>query len=559
MFRRNLELAHALDRLGLYLEIDGADKFRCRAYHRAARSVGAATYDVVERVLDLGDPGSLPGVGPRIGALIREFAAAGRLSRLDELEARYPEGLLELRRVPRLNPRRIRLLHERLGVRNLDDLRRAASEGRLAGLRGLGSRVEHEVLHGLGQHGAEIPFRRADLLRGLPGLLDHVRSWPGVRAVDVAGALRRRRDLVDSVDLVLTFEAGTPLPDELPALAGGAALLERDDGHVALRLTTGLRVNLLAADERTRGSALVLFTGSAAHLEELRRRRPELPERAATEAEFYGSLGLPFIEPELRESRGELDAAAEGRLPTLIRLEDLQGDLHSHTEATDGTEPLERMAEAAAERGLRYLAITDHTKSLKITNGQDERRLREQMDAIDRLNGKRLGITLLKGAEVDILEDGSLDLDDAVLRDLDLTVCSVHSKFTLDPRRQTERVLRAMEHPSFRILGHPTGRLLLRRVGHPLDVERLIHAAKQLGRILELNSQPDRLDLDDVACRRAKDAGVLVSISSDAHGIPELDYLRWGVDQARRGWLEPRDVVNSRPLPELLRLLGKKG
>jgi DNA polymerase (family 10) len=220
---------------------------------------------------------------------------------------------------------------------------------------------------------------------------------------------------------------------------------------------------------------------------------------------------------------------------------------------------LERMAEAAAERGLRYLAITDHTKSLKITNGQDERRLREQMDAIDRLNGKRLGITLLKGAEVDILEDGSLDLDDAVLRDLDLTVCSVHSKFTLDPRRQTERVLRAMEHPSFRILGHPTGRLLLRRVGHPLDVERLIHAAKQLGRILELNSQPDRLDLDDVACRRAKDAGVLVSISSDAHGIPELDYLRWGVDQARRGWLEPRDVVNSRPLPELLRLLGKKG
>ena len=557
MHRRNLELAQALDRLSLYLELDGADKFRCRAYQRAARSVGAAPYDIVERVLDVGDPGPLPGVGPRIGALIREYAAAGSLSRLEQLQAQYPEGLLELRRVPRLNPRRIRLLHDRLGVRNLEDLRRAATEGRLATLRGLGSRVQREVLQGVDAHGAELPFRRADLLRALPGLLDHVRSWPGVRAVDVAGALRRRCDLVGSVDLLLTVDAGMALPDELPALAGGAAVLERDEHRAALRLATGLRLNLFAADERTRGSVLARCTGSPAHVEQLRRRRPELAERAATEAEFYGSQGLPFIEPELREGRGEVDAADAGALPTLVRLEDLQGDLHSHTNATDGTEPLERMAEAAEERGLRYLAVTDHTQSLKITNGQDERRLRAQMDAIDRLNGKRREITLLKGAEVDILEDGSLDLDDGVLRDLDLTVCSVHSKFTMDPRRQTERVLRAMEHPSFRILGHPTGRLLLRRVGHPLDVDRLIRAARELGRVLELNSQPDRLDLDDLASRRAKDAGVLVALSSDAHGIHELDYLRWGVDQARRGWLEPRDVLNTRALPDLLKLLGK--
>jgi DNA polymerase (family 10) len=557
VFDRNLRLADSLDRLGLYLEIDGADKFRCRAYHRAARSVGAAPYDVVERVLRDGDPGPLPGVGPRIGALVREFAAAGRIARLDELEARYPPGLLELRRVPRLSPARIRLLHDRLGVRNVDDLRRAAAEGRLAGLRGLGPRVQNEVLHGIETFGRELPFRRADLSRILPGLLDRVRSWPVVQDVEVLGELRRRRDVVGAIDLLLVLREGAALPDDLPHLMGGTEIPGLDDGRSSFQLPSGLRVNFLAADASVRGTVEVLGTGSAAHLEQLRARSPRFPARAATEEEVYRAAGLPRIEPELREGRGEVEAAAQGRLPTLVRLEDLRGDLHSHTDATDGRETLERMAEAAAERGLEYLAVTDHTRSLKITNGQDERRLRAQMAAIDRLNGKLRGFTLLKGAEVDILEDGSLDLPDDVLRDLDLTVCSVHSKFTLDPRRQTERVLRAMEHPSFRILGHPTGRLLLRRIGHPLDVDRLIRAAKELGRVLEVNSQPDRLDLDDLACRRAKEARVLLAISSDAHGIHELDYLRWGVDQARRGWLEPRDVVNTRPLPELLRLLGK--
>jgi DNA polymerase (family 10) len=542
MFRRNLELAHALDRLAEYLELDGADKFRCRAYHRAARSVGAAPYDVLDRVREDGDPGPLPGVGPRIGALIREFAGTGRIARLEELQAGYPAGLLELRRVPRLNVRRIRLLHDRLGVRNLDDLRRAAREGRLAPIRGLGPRVQSEILHGVEAFGTELPFRRADLMRRVPELVNHVRSWPGVRDATVAGALRRRRDVVDEVDLVLSVDEGTSLPEESAALTGGAA---------------GLRLNVFAAAPEAYGSVLALRTASPAHLEQLHARGLELPSRAATEREAYLAMGLPYIEPELREGRGEIEAAAEGRLPTLVRLEDLRGDLHSHTEATDGRETLERMAEAAAERGLQYLAVTDHTKSLKITNGQDERRIRAQMATIDRLNGRLKGLTLLKGAEVDILEDGSLDLPDAVLRELDVTVCSVHSKFTLPPERQTERVLRAMEHPSFRILGHPTGRLLLRRIGHPLDVDRLIRAARDLGRILELNSQPDRLDLDDRACRRAKDAGVLISISSDAHSIPELDYLRFGVDQARRGWLEPRDVLNTRPLPELLKLLGK--
>jgi DNA polymerase (family 10) len=536
MERRNLELASVLDRLALYLELDGADKFRTRAYRRAARSIAAASFDVLDRVRCEGGPGPLPGVGPRLSALICEYHRTGRIRRLAELESQYPSSLLELLRLPRLGPRRVRILHEKLGVRTLDDLRKAAAEGALAPVKGLGPRVQAEVLHGLELYGGELPYRRADVARIVPEILDHVRAVPGVLEVHLAGALRRKREVVSEIDLVV-------VSDKVDVAALEAVLRE----------TVAIRVNLHPAAPEDAGSVLVRRTGSARHLEQL-----GPVEAAPDERTVYARRGLPVIEPELREGAGEIDAAAQGRLPRLIRLEDLLGDLHSHTDATDGRDTLQVMAEAAAERGLRYLAVTDHTQSLKITNGQNERRLAAQMDAIDRLNGKLRGITLLKSAEVDILENGRLDLSDAILRDLDLTVCSVHSKFGLPPEVQTDRVLRALEHPSFRILGHPTGRLLLRRKGHPLDVDRIIRAARELGRILEVNSQPDRLDLDDQACRRAKEAGVLLSISSDAHGVRELDYLNWGIDQARRGWLEPKDVVNTRELPELLRLLGKR-
>lgn len=543
---RNLELAAALDRLALFLELDGAEKFRTRAYRRAARSIAASSFDVLERARCSAAPAPLPGVGPRLGALVCEYAATGAIRRLRQLEEKYPAGLLDLLRVPRLGARRIRLLHDRLGIRSLDDLRRAADAGTLATVKGIGARVQEEVRHGLDLYGPEIPYRRADVVRLLPELLDHVRCFPGVREVHLAGSVRRRREVVSEVDLVLVVDD----PALFLGQAQDAAIVAREPDRIAMRLSTGLRVNMFPADRSTFGSVLVLRTGSARHVEQLK----SIPD-AAAEPLVYERLDLPFIEPELREGTGEVDAASRGALPNLLRLEDLKGDLHSHTEATDGRDTLERMAEAAAERGLRYLAVTDHTRSLKIANGQDARRLAAQMAAIDRLNGRLRGITLLKSAEVDILEDGRLDLPDDLLRDLDLTVCSVHSRFTLPPPVQTDRVLRAMEHPSFRILGHPTGRLLLRRKGHPLDVDRLIRAAKQLGRILELNSQPDRLDLDDQACRRAKEAGVLLSISSDAHGVRELDYLRWGVDQARRGWLEPKDVVNTLDLPDLRRRL----
>ena len=543
MSPRNLDLAASLELMGDLLELDGADRYRARAYRMAARSVGRAPFDVVEHVLR-GE--RLPGVGEGLAAKIRGYARDGELPGLDELKRKWPPTLLPLFRVARLNAKRIRALRQKLGVASVDDLRRAAEAGQLAAV--VGARVQDEVLVELGR-GPEPAYRRADLLPALVALLDQLRAWPGVRDVRVVGGLRRRRAVVGDVDVLLTVAEAFSLEEAVGRFGERAEVLGAAKDVASVRLASGLRVDLFATSPAARGTALVARTGSKAHVAAL----GELP-RAESEMDVYAALGLDYVEPELREGRGEVEAARRHALPRLVAREDLKGDLHSHTDATDGRDTLERMAEAAAERGLRYLAVTDHTKSLKLTNGQDERRLRTQMEAIDRLNGKLRGLRLLTGAEVDILEDGSLDLPDDLLRDLDVTICSVHSKFTLPPEKQTERVLRAMEHPSFRILGHPTGRLLLRRKGHPLDVDRLIARAKELGRVFELNSQPDRLDLDEIACRRAKEVGVRVAINSDAHGVGELDFLRFGVDQARRGWLEPGDVVNTLDLPELLRL-----
>lgn len=528
MTPRNLDLAAALELMGELLELDGADKFRARAYRLAARSIARVPEDVVELVLR-GE--KVHGVGSGLAAKIRGYARDGELPGLEALKAKWPPGLLPLFRVPRLSVKRVRILREKLGVGSLDDLRRAAEAGQLATLPGLGARVQDEVLDAL-RPGAEPAFRRADLGPSVVALLERLRARPGVREVRVIGALRRKSSVVESIDVLLVVEPGIRV-EKIP------------------RTPSGPRVELYTTSPAERGTALVERTGSAAHVAAL----GELPREDSEEA-VYAALGLDYVEPELREGRGEIEAAKKHRLPRLIEVLDLKGDLHAHTDATDGRDTLERMAEAAMARGLQYLAVTDHTKSLKLTNGQDERRLGRQIEAIDRLNTRFKGFRLLKGAEVDILEDGSLDLSDAILRELDVTVCSVHSKFTLPLEKQTERVLKAMEHPSFRVLGHPTGRLLLRRKGHPLDVDRLIARAKELGRILELNAQPDRLDLDDLACRRAKAAGVRIAINSDAHGVAELDFARFGVDQARRGWLEAKDVINTLPLPALLKALS---
>ncbi|HEX7383457.1 MAG TPA: DNA polymerase/3'-5' exonuclease PolX, partial [Burkholderiaceae bacterium] len=398
-----------------------------------------------------------------------------------------------------------------------------------------------------------------------------LRGVPGVRELVAAGSLRRARETVGDLDLLAAIERTSPLVARFTALPDVRQVLERGPTRAGVVLKNGLQVDLRAVAPAAFGAALAYFTGSKAHNVALRRIAQEAGLKlneyglwrgarriaGATEADVYGALGLAWIEPELREDRGELDAARARRLPVLLRRADLRGDLHVHSPDSDGRDPLEALAAAARERGLESLAVTDHSRRLALLHGLDAAALARQADRIDALNERQGGVVLLKGIEVDILEDGRLDLPDAVLARLDLVVGAVHHAFDLPREKQTTRLLRALEHRHFSILAHPTGRLLDERRGCDIDLPRVIRAARERGCFLELNAQPARLDLDDIACRMAKDEGVLLSIASDAHSGAELDHLRWGVGQARRGWLEAGDVLNTRTLAELRPLLDR--
>ena len=388
----------------------------------------------------------------------------------------------------------------------------------------------------------------------------------------MAGSFRRRKETVGDLDILITADEGTAVMDHCVAFDEVVNVLGRGPTKCSLRLHSGLQVDIRLVPKESFGAALHYFTGSKAHNIAVRRmgvsRNLKISEygvfkgdrqiAGATEAEVYAQVGLPYIEPELREDAGEILAAQEGCLPRLITLEEIRGDLHCHTTASDGRSTLAAMAAAAGARGYEYLAICDHSRRLTMAHGLDAKRLREQIHRIDRLNATRRGVTILKSCEVDILEDGSLDLPDDILRELDLTVCSIHYKLDLPPAQQTARILRAMDNPFFRILAHPTGRLINQRLPSDLDMGKIMRAAADRGCCLEVNAQPDRLDLSDIHCRMAREFGVKLVISTDAHRTTDLDYMRLGVAQARRGWLEAKDILNTRPLAELKKFLQRR-
>jgi DNA polymerase (family 10) len=400
-------------------------------------------------------------------------------------------------------------------------------------------------------------------------MLSDLRRIPGVIRAEAAGSYRRRLETVGDVDLLVAAEPGSAVMEGFGAFAAAGQVLAQGDTKSSILLASGLQVDLRLVAESDFGAALQYFTGSKAHNVRIRhigRRRGlkineygvfTLETRVAgdTEESVYRTIDLPWIPPELREDRGEVEAAAEGRLPSLVELADIRGELHSHTAETDGRNRLVEMAEAARERGLTYLAVTDHSQTLRMVDGLDERRLMAQADEIDRLNERLQGFTILKGIEVEILEDGSLDFPDSVLQRLDLVIGSVHTRFQLTREQQTARILRAMDHRCFSILGHPSGRLIGEREPYAVDMAAVIRRAKERGCFLELNANPARLDLSDIHCQMARDAGVLIAINTDAHSTAEFGQLRHGVNQARRGWLEKKDVLNTRPLPALRKLL----
>jgi DNA polymerase (family 10) len=567
---QNSEIAERIDRLADLLAIRGENPFRVRAYRNAAfeiRTFPRRLSAMVEAGEDLTE---IHGVGATIARAIEELVRSGHLTALERIERREGHELADLLRIPGLGPKRVRLLHEALGVRSREDLERAARSGRIAELPGLGAKTEESILRALARgtpEDARTPWAEAE--PAADALCAYLEGLSGVEKVIVAGSYRRGCETVGDLDVVVTARDGAAAIGRFTDYEDVERVISRGSTRATVLLRSGLQVDVRVVPAVSYGAALVYLTGSKAHSVRLRaravKRHLKLNEyglyrgakriAGSSEASIYKALGLAVVPPELREDRGEIEAAESGALPQLVKCSDLRGDLHVHTNASDGHASLAAMAAAARERGYAYLAVADHTQALRIAHGLDPKRLRRQLRAIEKLNEGFSGFQIVKAAEVEILADGTLDLPDSVLAELDIVIGAVHSHFDLPAQRQTDRILRAMDQPRFQLLAHPTGRLLQDRNPYPLEVERLIQGAAARGVWLEINSQPRRLDLSDTYARMAAEHGALLAISSDAHDVYQLANVRHGITQARRGWLTKTDIVNTRTLAGLRRAM----
>ena len=568
----NEDVARIFDQIADLLEIQGANSFRVRAYRNASREVRGLPKELAQLAAAGADLTALPGIGEALAAKIQEILATGTCQALKRLQRELPPQLTDLLRLPGLGPKRVHALHYDLDIHTPAQLYRAAKDGRLKGLPGFGPKTESNLVAALETRLAtERRFKLATAARYAEPLVAWLEKTPGVDRVVPAGSYRRRRETVGDLDILVTATDPATVMARFTAYDEVAEVRAQGGTRATVVLTCGLQVDLRVVEARSLGAALHYFTGSKAHNIAIRTLargrglkvneygvfRGNRRVAGETEASVFAALDLPYIPPELREGRGEIEAARQGILPVLVERSDLRGDLHCHTNASDGHASLAEMVEAARAQGFEYLAITEHSKRLTMAHGLDSRRLLEQMEAIDRLNQGLEGLRVLKGIEVDILEDGGLDLPDEILSRLDLVVGAVHSKLHLSRAAQTRRILKALENPRLTILAHPSGRLIDEREPYDLDMTRVIREARDRGRFLELNAHPERLDLTDLHCQMAREEGVLISIASDAHSPLDFANLVYGVGQGRRGWLEKKDVLNTRPLKELLPLLQR--
>lgn len=566
----NADIAAIFEEIADLLEIESANVFRVRAYRNAARilqELGKDARAMVEKGEDLT---KLPGIGDDLAHKIKEIVETGHCAMLDKLHKQLPPTITELLAIPGLGPKRVSALYHELDIQTMEQLQRAVRDHRIQALPGFDEKTEMRIADALAIHASNTSrFKLAIAAQYAEPFAAWLRTVPGVQQVVVAGSYRRARETVGDIDILITATEHSPVMARFCDYDEIAEILSHGPTRSSVILKCKLQVDARVVAPESYGAALHYFTGSKAHNIAIRRLGQEKglkineygvfkgQTRVAgeTEESVYQAVGLPFIPPELRENRGEIEAARKGYLPKLIELSDLKGDLHTHSKASDGHATLKEMARAAKQRGFEYLAVTEHSSRLTIARGLDSVQLAKQIDEIDRLNAQLEGITLLKGIEVDILEDGSLDLPDWILGKLDLVIGAVHSHFGLSRARQTERILKAMEHPHFTLLAHPSGRLIAKREPYDIDMMRIIRQAKARGCYLELNATPDRLDLLDTYCQAAKAEGVLICIDSDAHSVLDFDNLRFGIGQARRGWLEKSDVLNTRSLKALRPLL----
>ena len=552
MLLSNAEIAAKLGQMAALLREEGVNRFKVKAYRTAADSVRSFPQRISELVARGAALPRIPGVGASIGSAIVEIVQSGELESVQRMQQRYHPGTAAIAEAARISLREAQRLAKALHVETPDELRRKLTSGEVAGA--VGDRLEFKVRQGLEDVGCLLWTVAHNLARQFQTALENTR---GVLRVEIAGSLRRGKDTVGTLQFVVAASKPKSVRAMLRAHGGVDKVLDESEFSIRCKLASGPLLIARVATRANWGTARVEATGSPEHLDEVARVVEVAPRRQfESEEAWYAARGVPWIPPELREGRGEVLAAQKDKLPSLIELTDIRGDLHAHTTASDGANTLEEMVRAARARGYTYLAITDHSKSLKLTNGLDEKRLRAQMQAIDKLNDSLTDFRVLKGSEVDILEDGSLDFGAAILRRLDIVIGSVHSRFGLDKAQQTQRLLRAIENPYITCVGHLTGRKLLKRPGYDLDLERVLRAVKRHGKFLEINASPDRLDIDDTLAQRARQLGIPLLINTDAHSTREFDFMAHGIRQARRGWQSARTVVNTQPLPQLLRSLA---
>jgi DNA polymerase (family X) len=561
---RNFELAECFQEIADLLEIREENVFRVRAYRRAAQQLENLAEDAVE-ALRAGK--KIPGIGADLAAKIREWADSGTMAYLEELRKGLPRGVRQLMGLPGVGPKTAKLLHERLGIDSVERLEEACRSGRILEVPGIRQKTCQNILRGietwrLGQ--ARMPLARA--LPLADGLVRALREEPSVRAIEVAGSLRRRVETVGDVDILVTSDRPAAVLDRFVRLPQVASVLAHGETKSSIRHRENLQVDLRVVEPDAFGAALQYFTGSKHHNVKLRelavRKRLKISEygvfdpqgrRVAgrTEAEVYAAVGLPWIPPELREDTGEIEAAGAGALPPLVDVGDIRGDLHAHTDWSDGHHPLEDLVAAAEARGYEYVVVSDHSRSATIARGLTPEQLRDQIRKI-RVLQARHRIRILTGTECDILADGSLDFPDDVLAELDVVLAAVHSRFKQPGPEMTARICRALENPHIRILVHPTGRLLGSREPYDVDLERVFAAARRHGKAVEINASPWRLDLKDTHARRARDLGLMLAIDTDTHYLSELDHIGLGIATARRAWIGPEQVVNALPLDRLL-------
>jgi DNA polymerase (family 10) len=580
----NRDIAAAFDEVADLLEFQNANPFRVRAYRNAARRIGDFAEPLSAVVADpQRDVTDIEGIGKDLAEKIAELVTSGKLSMLEELRSQVPPGVMALLRIPGLGPKKAAALHKELKINSLDMLRAACEADEVSQLKGFGAKTQEKILAGIdfAAHADErMYWAEADAIAR--ELVAHMKQLKGIRQIEVAGSYRRGKETIGDLDLLVDAKDADAAMDHLLKFGDVETVIGRGDTKLSLRLARGLQIDLRVVPTKSFGAALQYFTGSKAHNIILRGMAKDrglkineygvfrVGQKASSdeedegeyiagkrECDVYAAMDLPCFPPELREARDEFTWAAAGKLPQLIEPADLKGDLHAHTTASDGKATLAEMAQAAQARGLKYIAITDHSKRVSMANGLDSARLRKQWKEIDRINRELDDFLVLKGIECDILEKGGMDLPDDVLAEADWVVASVHYGQN-QPREQiTERILGALENPHVSIIAHPTGRLINRREPYAVDLDQVFAAARRFGKLLELNANPARLDLDDVNCAAAKRHGIPIVISSDAHSTGGLDVLRYGVIQARRGGLTAADVANTRPWAAIKKLLRR--